>query len=350
MNSARLPFLAVLLWVASAACAREPDGLWRAGRARDEDRGTRILRLHAGRFGGFRGEVEETKRAGTEAVTDEGRYLETYTFQELGLDGDFASFGIAFEKQWAFVTFSLDGRGSRLDAAETARRIYAIGVSDVRHEGRSYEYMLIPEGRRFEADMRALFLDARLRVTPFHLASRDGRIRLSPWALGGLFGIVSTYTVDAGPSEGVTTYELDPYPYVIGGRGEGSLGGLAPHVGAGLELRVGLWDTARGPAILSLQAEAAGLDIRTRSDRFGVRARNVKNIDLSYRNAEVRAQVEIPVLEGADFLLGMAFQRVEMEADISADRTPPDRRTTEKYDKFVTLDANWFIVFVGLKF
>ncbi|MCP5487679.1 MAG: hypothetical protein H7A43_03435 [Verrucomicrobia bacterium] len=319
------------------------------GRALDGDK-TFSIRLLAGQLDGVSGTVEETKRAGTDAITDEGRFLETYSFEELGFDESYATYGIELEKNWSFFTLHLDLKHADISGESTARRIYAIGVEQVLFNGSDYEYMLIPEGTTFQSDMETLALDLKLKWTPFHFVSEERWISFSPWILVGLYAVGADFSVDAGPPQGVTTYETDPYPYVIGGRGEGQVGALLPEIGVGGEFRFGLWEMNGDRAELALQIEYAFMDVAANTGDFGINSRNEKNIDTAFHNLDLRAQFELPLNENLDLLFGAGLKRIEVDATIEADRTPPDQRTTEKYDKTAELQMDYIYLFGGLKF
>lgn len=319
------------------------------GRALDGTK-TFSIRLSAGLLDGVSGTVEETKRAGTEAVTDEGRYLETYSFEELGFSDSYTTYGIELEKAWKFFTLQADLKYSEIEGDAVARRIYAIGVSEVVYQGREYDYMLIPEGEAFRSEMETIALDLKLKWTPFHLSSEDRWIDFSPWLLVGIYALGADFNVDAGEPRGITTYEADPYPYVIGGYGEGQVGALLPEIGLGGELRLGLWEMNNDRAELVIQAEYAFMDVAASTGDFGINSRNEKNLDTTFGNLDLRVQFELPLSEQVDLLLGAGFKTVEVDATIEAERTPPDQRTTEKYDKKADLGMDYVYLFAGLKF
>ena len=195
-----------------------------------------------------------------------------------------------------------------------------------------------------------LALDLKLKWTPFHFVSEERWISFSPWILVGLYAVGADFSVDAGPPQGVTTYETDPYPYVIGGRGEGQVGALLPEIGVGGEFRFGLWEMNGDRAELALQIEYAFMDVAANTGDFGINSRNEKNIDTAFHNLDLRAQFELPLNENLDLLFGAGLKRIEVDATIEADRTPPDQRTTEKYDKTAELQMDYIYLFGGLKF
>lgn len=322
---------------------------FKGGRYLDDGK-TFSMRFNVGRLDGLDGRVEETKRAGTAEVTDEGRFLETYTFDELGFDDSYSTLGVELEKRWKWVTAQLDLKYANVDADARARRVYAIGVEEVSFEGETYEYMLIPDGREFEAEMDTLIVDAKLKITPFHYESSERWVSFSPWLLVGVFAMGGDFTIDAGEPEGVTTYEIDPYPYVVGGRGEGTVGGVLPEIGLGAELRLGLWEMNADRAELVFQAEYAWLDLAANTGDFGVSARNEKNVDTTFHNMEVRGQLELPFSDATDFVVGGGMKTIDIEASVTADRLEPGETTTEKYDKEGEIEMTSYFAFAGLKF
>ncbi len=320
-----------------------------SGRYIDEGKSFTI-RLSAGQLDGVQGSVEETKRAGTPEVTDEGRFLETYTFEELGFGDSFASFGIELEQQWQYVTLHLDVKYASLDASSVARRDYAIGVEDIEFEGESYDYMLIPDGQPFDAEMDTLIADLKFRITPFHFESEDRYVSFSPWVVLGIYALAGDFTVDAGPAQGTTLYEADPFVYVIGGKGEGTAAAAMPQIGAGGELRFGLWEMNYDRAELVLQGEFTWMDVSARTGDFGISSRNEKNIDTYFFTYDLSAQLELPMSDELDLVFGVGYEHMEVEADIVADRLAPGETTTEKYDKFVSMEMDSYYVFGGVKF
>jgi opacity protein-like surface antigen len=348
MRKSRHPLLAALACLLVAGAG--PIGAeLRPGRALDPGK-TFSVRLSAGQIDGINGEVRETKRAGASGVTTEGRFLETYSFEELGFGESYGTFGIELEKNWRYVTLQADVQYASIDTSATARRVYALGVEDVEYRGSTYEYMLIPGGQRFDAELDALIVDAKARITPFHLASRNGGVTLNPWFLVSIYAMGADYTIDAGPARGLTTYEIDPFQYVIGGTGNGTAGAFLPGIGAGAELRFQLMPVKGDHVELALQGDFAFLDVVANTGDFGVSARNEKNLDTQYEYYEARAQLEVPLSTQTDLLFGLGLRHVKAEAEIEANRQAPGQSTTEKYDKYATAELNSFFGFIGLKF
>jgi len=319
------------------------------GRYLDPDKSFSI-RFSLGTLDGLSGSVEETKRAGAEGVTDEGRFLETYTFEELGFNDDYLTLGLELEKQWKYITLQLDVKYANLDASSTARRDYAIGVEEVSFQGQDYDYMLIPAGQKFDAEMDTLIADFKLKYTPFNWQSEERWISFSPWLIAGIYAAGGDFTIDAGPAQGLTTYEIDPFLYVIGGEGEGTAGALLPQFGGGGEIRFGLWEANGGRTELALQLDWSFLDLLADTGDLGINSRNEKSVDTDFENLELRAQFELPLSPDTDLLLGVGYEHIEADAEVEAKEKPPGQSSTEKYDKFVSLEMDTFYLFAGFSF
>lgn len=341
-----LPFLLAL---SVGLCAHPANAGIEKGRAVDPNK-TWSLRLSLGELDGIDGEISETKRAGATAITTEGQFLSSYSFEDLGFVESTSTIGFEVEKNWSYFTLHVDAKYSKVDATATADRIYAIGVEDISFGGTDYEYMLIPTGQEFESELEILMVDFKGKLTPFHLASGNRRVSFSPWLILGLYAVGGEFTVDAGPARGVTTFEIDPFPYVINGRGTGKAGGLLPEIGLGAELRFAIVPMQDDFLELALQADYVFLDVAASSGDFGVNARNEKNVDTHFTNFELRGQLEIPLSADTDLLLGLGMKTVEADAEIEADRGAFDSGSTEKYDKSARVQLDSYFLFAGLKF
>lgn len=307
-----------------------------------------------GQLQSLEGTVEETKRAYTETpgiLEDYARYLENYSLEELGFDESYPSYGFSLEQQWTYLTFQLEATYAKADAEGTPEREpFAIGVNEVTFEGETYEYMLIPEGQPYTADFDTYTFNARALITPFYIQPVPDLV-FSPWLHLGLFGGYSSYTIDAGPAQLVTTYEHHPYDYVVGGTGEGDGFVGVPELGLGGELRF-LLGSEEHPVDLIFQGSYAVLDWEGSTDSLGVSARNEKNVDLSYETYELRALLEFPISEKSDLVLGVMFRHTETDAEIEALRRPEEEQLdrVEKYDKTVTFTSDFLYGMAGIRF
>ncbi len=272
------------------------------------------------------GNVKETKRAGEEeAATASDSYydkLEDYSLEELGFDESYGTLGINLEKQWKYLTLQTEFQYMSASGSGTAEREpFAIGVGEVEYEGKEYDYMLIPEGDSYDAELQGGLINLKALITPFHMEVTEA-VSITPWIHVGLFSVLGYYEIDAGEPSGVTTYESHPHQYVVGGKGSGWSGLVIPHVGFGGEVKVLLGHVKHGDVRLAVQGDLALLEWAGSTSDIGASSRNEKDVDLNYTAQELRAIVEIPVSKGSDLLLGMSFRHLEADADVEAqDRT-----------------------------
>ncbi|MBN1268542.1 MAG: hypothetical protein JXB04_03065 [Kiritimatiellae bacterium] len=306
------------------------------------------LSLEAGQVTSVEGEIQETKRAGTDIPGWDAGYgfrLENYSLEQLGFDESYFSLGLALEKQWTFFTFRMDMSYVNPTAAETASRDYYIGVEEIDFNGREYEYMMIPRGTRYDADIQGGIVALKGLFTPFSLTQGD-MISLTPWIQLGLFGLFGRYEIDAGPARDVTTYETPPRQYVVGGKATGWAGAALPNLGLGGEAKFRVGQTEAGPVILSVQGGVGFLEYTGDTDSLGINARDNKDLDLSYMEYEIRTAVEIPMSETSDLLVGLRIEHVEGDTTVEAKGDV----TGEKYDKDVDFEMNRVLVTAGLRF
>ncbi|HOW96402.1 MAG TPA: hypothetical protein P5567_10360 [Kiritimatiellia bacterium] len=299
------------------------------------------------------GYVQETTRPFYD-ITDPGKndqFAESYTLEELGFDGGYATFGFSFEKQWRF--FTLQANLSYLSPAVRgeAVRDYYIGVEDVSYNGETYDYMHIPEGAPFEAEMQGGSFAMRGLATPVSITA--GRaVEITPSLGLGLNTFFSYFEIDAGPAQGVVLYEIPPREYVVGGRGKGWTGMVLPELGAGLDVRFGGGTAEQRAPELLLQAYFALLDFSGSTEDFGISSRNAKDVDLEYDHFEARALVGIPMSKDLELLLGVGVQHMKADAEVMAEDRPAEEveELREKFNKFIQLEMTTVTFLAGLRF
>jgi hypothetical protein len=304
--------------------------------------------LTLGSVFGLDGEVQETTRPIEEiGGPTSGAPPENYSWKELGFDRSFMSYGIAMEKMWKYITLQGHASYGRPEVSSTADRDYYIGVGEVRHQGRKFEYMVIPEGETFSGEIDAYALDLRMLITPISFGSTGGT-RLTPWFHLGLFAFIADYEIDAGPSQQVIQYENPPRDYVVGGRGSGITGLLVPEIGLGGELYIPMTDRVR----LALQAHAAFLKYKGGSSDLGISSRNEKAVDVDYRTFGARALLEVELSDRVDLIAGVEFQYWTGDAEVRAKDKPQEEvlALREKFDKDVTFEMSSLIAILGLRF
>ncbi len=335
----------LFLGLAVAGPGRAADFLhW--GRIRD-GRGTFDLELTGGRVTRIKGSVEETVRPYYEQIGKETEG-ESFSLAELGLDGKQATFGVRLEKRWRFFTLGLGGFYYNPSADTVALRDYYIGISnEIEYQGRSYEYMMIPEGQPFTADMRTVFCDLSLLFTPVTVRPAEN-FEFIPAFYLGISGIFGTYDLDAGPPTGTVQYENPPRDYVVGGRTDGWAGVGVPAIGLGGEFRIGSPDGLR----LTARALYGFFRYDGSTDHLPFSIRNEKNLDLEYDTFSGRVQMELPLSARVDFLLGAAYTYLKLDGEASAIEKSPEEieELREKFDKKFNFEMSELHGFVGLRF
>lgn len=324
----------------------------RAGRDVDPNRSLSVEASY-GLIQNLDGEVVETKRAYSDGKgpSSFSRYLENYDFGELGFDEDYAAFGVRLQKQWTYFTASASAHYTKLEARGRAEREpFALGVGGVSFQGEDYDYMLIEQGQKYNAEIQTGIFSFSLDWTPFRIETEERYVVFTPWLHLGLLGIVGHYEIDAGPALGVTTYEFHPYDYVVNGSADGFNGGAVPDIGFGGEVKLGLMPMEDRMLNLVLQGQYFFLDMDTSLGDFGVDSRNDKDISVDYSGFEMNAHLQIPISESRDLLVGVRFRHTEADVDVEAKRRSQTEQDSlkEKYDKNAVLEFDSLFATVGI--
>lgn len=313
-----------------------------------EDRQTFSVGLSFGSVLDLEGEVQETTRP-IEVIggPTSGAPPEDYSWEELGFDDRFAVGGISLEKMWRFVTLGGFFMRGNPKVRNTADRDYYIGVGEVRFQGRSYDYLMIPEGTTYSGDIDLLTSGIHLLITPVTFGS-SSTLSFTPWLHLGLFGFLADYEIDAGLPTEVTQYENPPRDYVVGGRATGYTGLLVPELGGGGEIRISFSSRMH----LSLQAHAAFLSMSGSNRDFAVSSRNEKSVSVDYRSIGARAMLEWELNEHVNLLTGLTYLHWQGDAEVRATDKPEEAvlALREKFDKDVHFESSMWTVFVGLRF
>ena len=326
--------------------SRAPADVFQWGRNL-KDRKTFEVDVTAGKVVNIKGSVEETIRPYYQQIGDDTQG-ESYTLSELGLDGKKATFGLGIEQKWKYITLEVGGFYYNPTSNTTALRDYYLGISnDIEYQGKEYEYMMIPEGQPFTADLKSVFCELDILITPITLAPSPN-LEFVPFFYLGITGIFGTYDIDAGPPTGTTVYEDPPRDYVIGGRTDGWMGAGMPGVGLGGEIRIGPPDGLR----LVLEGRYVLFRYNGSTDYIPVSIRHEKDLDLDYDNYEAKVQMELPLSEKLDIVLGLSYEYVKIDAEATAIEKSPEEieDEREKFDKKINFELSEFHGFVGLKF
>jgi len=312
-----------------------------------KDRKTFEVDVTAGKVVDIKGSVEETIRPYYQQIGEDTQG-ESYTLSELGLDGKKVTFGLGIEQKWKYITLEVSGFYYNPTSNTTALRDYYLGISkDIEYQGKEYEYMMIPEGQPFTADLKSVFFELDILITPVTIAPSPN-FEFVPFFYLGIAGLFGTYDIDAGPPTGTTVYEDPPRDYVIGGQTDDWMGAGMPGVGLGGEIRIGPPDGLR----LVLEGRYVVFRYNGSTDYIPVSIRHEKDLDLDYDNYEAKIQMEMPLSEKLDIVLGLSYEYVKIDAEATAIEKSPEEieDEREKFDKKINFELSELHGFVGLKF
>lgn len=309
---------------------------FRAGRVRPPERNAAV-RIHAGSIINVEGSVEETSRLFYTVVGREADQAtrEDYDIEDFGMDGGYATLGFSTESIWSYFTLETDLLLLDMDTSSTAIRNYYIGVDSVRFAGNDYEYMQIPEGRPFTAELTGVIADLRGLITPFTLEVND-HFAATPWISVGLFFLAGTYEIDAGTPSGLIQYQNPPETFVVGGTGDGTFGGGLPEIGAGGELRFGAIENVH----LLVHANVAICTYSGSTDWITTSDHREKDIDLDHLNIKAGASLEIPLESGRALTVGAQLHMIDTEATITTQGGTVEEiiAARERFDKEVDFE------------
>jgi len=317
-----------------------------AGRVIEEGFRTRWT-VNLGDASPIEGSVRETERPLNDfrdQITPEAP--ESFTFDELGLDESETTYGMSLEHQWKWVTIFLNGTLMEASATGVAPRDLFIGVKDVRFGGVEYNYQRVPVGTAYRADIDLLTFNFRAAITPVTL-NPGGGVELVPWIVLGVQTLAGQFDIDAGPAQGVETYEFPPRLYVVGGSAEGEAAALAPEIGIGGGLLFRVGPRAR----VTLQGSYAFVDVSASTSDLGVSSRNEKDLDLDYTATDLRLLYEFPLGDRVKLLVGGEYRRFEIDALAEAKDRPVEEiiELQEKFNKNVDLSIETVTLNVGLR-
>ena len=317
-----------------------------------ENRPTVSLNLSAGSLFELDGSVKETTRPIYEVLGGGNEGAEDYSFDELGFTESYPVFGLEFEKMWKYVTLQLRGAYVAADAQAEAERDYYLGVEEVSFGGEDYDYMKIPQGQDYEADIQGGMLGARALVTPFTLEPESWMIEFVPSVYFGVFSFAGYYEIDAGPAEGVILYENPPREYVVGGTGKGWTGIAVPEIGLGGELRLGQGQRFGRDVSLILEGYYSIFQFEGTTEDLGISSRHDKLLDLDYTAYEVRLLFEIPMSESLDLFFGAGYQVIEADALSRAEDRPAEEvlALREKFDKDIHFEMSQATALLGIRY
>lgn len=309
------------------------------GRSFDPERRLR-LSVTLGEVSNIDGFATETTRRLFEVTgRPQPDNVDSFSFDELGVDSSDTTMGISLEYLWKWVTLEFSGSFMRAEASGTATRDFFIGVQEIDFEGRSYEYQVILEGTAYDADLDAALLGLRSSITPVTFGAQ-GPIQFIPCLHLGLFGFTGEFEVDAGLPVGIQQYENPVRDYVQNGRGQGDVTAFVPEIGVGGELQFALGERQGRTTRLVLEGGYSIFDFQGETSDLGISARNEKDLDVDYDSINAGVFLEWPWTSGFDFVLGLEARQLQTDAESKAkDRDLEETlRLREKFDKDIHLE------------
>lgn len=307
------------------------------------------VRVLAGAIIRIEGTVRETSRLFYTVTGREASQLtrEDYDLEDFGMDSGYGTFGLSTETAWTFLAFESDLLYLGLDTSSTAARNYYIGVNSVAFGGADYEYMQIPAGRSFDVRIQGIMADLRCLITPCTLRISEA-FQATPWVSLGLFLVGGAYEIDAGTATGLVQYQNPPETFVVGGYGDGALGGGLPEIGIGGEMRLGSEDAAH----LLLRANYAVCSYNGSTDWLTVSSHRRKDIDLDHTNLRLSASLEFPFESGRALSIGARFQLIDTEASITSQGGTVEEIVArrERFDKEVDFRMSIAAATLGVRF
>ena len=334
--------LIIFTWP-GVACA---DGMFQWGRDL-EGQNPFHFGFTAGQITKLEGKVEETTRPYYEQI-GEDTPGEDFSLSDFGLDERVAVFGFSIEQKWTGITLGLSASYFNPEADSIATRDYYIGIDkEIEYQGREYEYMVIPEGQEFEAEIEGGLCELDILITP--VTFKPSRyFQFVPSLYLGILGLFGHYRLDAGPPTGTKTYEDPPREYVIGGETDGWAGLGVPAIGAGGEIRIG----NQGGFQLVLRGQWAFFKYDGSTKYIPVSTRHEKDLDLSYDNYEAEILLEFPLSEGLDLQVGVAYKQIKADGSVTAQERSEEEveELREKYDKDIDFQLDYLMGVVGLRF
>ncbi len=331
-----------------SGCTLHAGGLFVGGRDYDEKRDAQ-LRITAGMITEIEAMIQETTRKYYDATDQQFKQdlAESFDLDDFNFDDGYPTVGLSYENAARWLTFQFDAHVSQADTEAVAQRNYYIGVGGVEYGGREYDHMMIPEGRSFNMDLTALYMELRGLFTPFTFKPDEG-VRFTPWVDLGLVVFAGNYDIDAGTAEGVTQYQNPPEDFVVGGQADGTVGLGLPELGIGAQLRIG----DPGMANLVLQGHYAVLQYDGGTSYFTSSQHREKDVDIDHFNAKVSCGLEIPMRSGRCVTLALQYQLIESEAAITSKEGTTEEviARRERFDKDVEFRMGTATAMLGLTF
>ncbi len=310
----------------------------------EKEKNSFTFNLNYGWMTDFKAEVSETRN-------NYARYLEFYSFEDLGFDDKYAIYGFQMEKKWKYLSVALELDYFNPKEDIIAGGDFAIAMEEVDYNGQTYQYMLIPEGLGISTDIKGAILELNTYITPFFLQVTEA-MHFTPWFNLGLYSVAGKIKIDAGEPHGITLNENNPNEYVIGGKAEGWFGAGMPEIGFGGECVFEFLTHNNTEYDFVFNFNIVNYNWEGSTDDFAIlNVQHAKDIDLNYTKHEFKFYWEFPVFKSSSFLAGIKYQI------ISADVTIEDIKQTQtnegdsndRYNKEIELDVNNLTFFVSIR-
>ena len=307
------------------------------------------LRLLIGAATEFEGMVEETRRKVYDVQGESWKQdlAESYDSDDFDMDGPFGAIGLSYDVAGRFVRFQIDTLFLKPSTRTTAKRDYYLSIQDeIDYRGESYDHLLIPEGRTFEAEIAGNMTELTLMLVPAGVHAGNG-LRINPSLDVGVLLFGGKYEIDAGETTGVETYQNPPKEFAVGGETSAWVGMFAPQWGPGLDVRFGQDDGVQ----IALQAHYLFFDYSGDSGLFTTADHREKELEFEHRNFRFRGQAEIP-LRKTTLTVGVQVQMVETEGTIESGASDPEEilARRERFDKEFAFQIQTVLATVGLTF
>ena len=307
-------------------------------------------RLSAGAFLAIDGKVDETFRSLYAAVGEDYKQAlaESYDLDDFGVDPPYWTVGIAFERQWKMFAFRWDLHYLAFSTDTTAVRDYYVGLfgDKISYNGRKYDHMMIPKGRKFSADFSGALTDLLFSFTPFTLAINE-RVRLAPFVELGAAFAGGNFKLDAGETTGTTVYQNPPVNFAVGGNSSSFLGIGAPMGGLGAKLEVG--DAYATRWFLAGRFDA--FTYKGSSKLFTSSSHRDKKLDITFLDISAETGFIRPWRD-KEWIFGVRYQLLDLSGSIKSKASTKEEiiAARERFDKDVDFSTSAVTVFAGLKF
>ena len=307
------------------------------------------LRLTVGSVQKFEGMVAETTRKLYDVTghTWKQEGAESYDISDFNLDGPYGTLGLSYDVAWRFFRLQIDTAFMNPSTTTTARRDYYLTVGDdIPYEGKTYDFLMIPEGTPFSADYTGNMTELNFKFVPVGINAGDV-LRINPSLDFGVLLFGGRYEIDAGETTGTKTYQNPPEDFAVGGSSGGYAAIGSPQWGPGLDVRLGKADGLQ----IDLQVQYLFAKYHGSTAWLTSADHQEKNLDFDHRNLRARGQIEIP-MKRISLNVGLQVQMIETEGSLTAWASTPEEvlEMQERFDKDFSFKVDSVTATVGITF